>query len=244
MTENEQGLQIATRAAELAVEIAWDNSHGYLWGGNGPVDFDCSGLVNYVYEKAGVHVNAEVRNTTQTAPIYYLKHGFVDVTGKVNLKTGAGLRIGDVPVNKKNHMVIYVGDGRIVQARSNLDGKTGDSSGQEIRVQAYYDYPWDCVLRYVGTGGSSEAPKTDPSDSGGGFSLQFRVLEYGSKGEDVRAVQRNLKALGFEIGRYGTDGEFGRDTKQAVIAYQKSVGLDADGVVGPATMAVLTGVNA
>ena len=81
--------------------------------------------------------------------------------------------------------------------------------------------------------GSSEV-KTD-------FSLRFRTLKTGCRGEDVRTVQRTLKALGFNIGRYGTDGEFGNDTKQAVIAYQKSVRLSADGIVGPQTMATLTG---
>ena len=41
-------------------------------------------------------------------------------------------------------------------------------------------------------------------------------------------LQRRLSALGFETG--GSDGRFGARTYEAVIAYQKSVGLPLDGV--------------
>ena len=48
---------------------------------------------------------------------------------------------------------MYIGNGQLVQARINENGgttggKTGDQTGQEIAVSAYYDFPWDCVLRY------------------------------------------------------------------------------------------------
>ena len=74
------------------------------------------------------------------------------------------------------------------------------------------------------------------------FSLSFRYLKYGDTGEDVRALQRELKALGFDLGRWGLDGEFGYDTTNAVIAYQRSVGLEPDGEVGPLTEARLLGL--
>lgn len=76
------------------------------------------------------------------------------------------------------------------------------------------------------------------------FTLRFRILRYGDMGEDVRALQRELKALGFDVGRWGLDGEFGYDTKNAVAAYQRSVGLEADGEVGPLTEARLLGIKA
>lgn len=75
------------------------------------------------------------------------------------------------------------------------------------------------------------------------YSLRFRILRLGDKGEDVRALQRELKALGFDLGRYGLDGDFGYDTKKAVTAYQRSVGLEADGEVGPLTESRLLGLG-
>ncbi len=55
------------------------------------------------------------------------------------------------------------------------------------------------------------------------------------RGEDVRKLQTDLKTLGFLSGT--ADGAFGTKTKAAVIAYQKSVKITADGIVGPGTLA-------
>lgn len=58
------------------------------------------------------------------------------------------------------------------------------------------------------------------------------VLKVGSSGDSVRAMQERLKALGHAL---GTDGKFGPGTKAAVVAFQTSKGLTADGIVGPGT---------
>ena len=63
------------------------------------------------------------------------------------------------------------------------------------------------------------------------------ALKQGSAGPDVKDLQQKLKDLGFDPN--GVDGAFGPGTKAAVIAFQQSKGLQADGVVGPATMAAL-----
>ena len=59
------------------------------------------------------------------------------------------------------------------------------------------------------------------------------TLERGSKKPEVKDLQEALKALGFSPGRI--DGVFGAATEKAVKAFQASVGIDADGVVGPLT---------
>lgn len=59
------------------------------------------------------------------------------------------------------------------------------------------------------------------------------VLKVGSSGEAVQALQLKLKALGYFSGT-GT-GYYGAVTKDAVIRFQKAVGLSADGIAGPAT---------
>src|SRR5882672_761105 len=63
------------------------------------------------------------------------------------------------------------------------------------------------------------------------------VLKQGSSGPDVTALQTRLKDLGFDPN--GVDGNFGPGTKAALIAFQKSKGLTADGVAGPQTMGAL-----
>lgn len=88
-----------------------------------------------------------------------------------------------------------------------------------------------------------EQPVSDPgTPTGDTFVLRFRILRRGCVGEDIRALQRNLKSLGFDVGRYGLDGEFGSDTWAALVAYQRSVRLDPDGEAGPLTMAALNGL--
>jgi peptidoglycan L-alanyl-D-glutamate endopeptidase CwlK len=63
------------------------------------------------------------------------------------------------------------------------------------------------------------------------------VLKQGSSGPDVTALQTRLKSLGFDP--HGVDGNFGPGTKAALIAFQKSKGLTADGLAGPQTMNAL-----
>jgi peptidoglycan hydrolase-like protein with peptidoglycan-binding domain len=62
-------------------------------------------------------------------------------------------------------------------------------------------------------------------------------LKLGSKGEEVKTVQRKLKELGFLKG--SVDGDFGEATETAVKAFQKQYGLTVDGKVGANTMAKL-----
>ena len=86
----------------------------------------------------------------------FLACGFTDVTSRIDLLTGNGMKRGDVIINTKHHTVMYIGNGQIVGARINENGsisggKTGDQTGKEIMVQNYYVYQhgWDCVLRYA-----------------------------------------------------------------------------------------------
>lgn len=62
----------------------------------------------------------------------------------------------------------------------------------------------------------------------------MRLYRLGDEGTAVRDIQARLAALG-----HGTDpdatGEFGEATRSAVVDFQESRGLDADGIVGPDT---------
>lgn len=66
--------------------------------------------------------------------------------------------------------------------------------------------------------------------------VTLNVLKKGSEGEQVKALQRMLYALGYNLGSANPiDGDFGAKTDTAVRAYQKSKGLTDDGVVGEKT---------
>lgn len=69
-----------------------------------------------------------------------------------------------------------------------------------------------------------------------------RVLKLGTSGDDVKKLQENLNALGYNTGT--PDGKFGNNTQNAVILFQKVYGLDADGKAGSATQnAINTAIN-
>ncbi len=63
------------------------------------------------------------------------------------------------------------------------------------------------------------------------------MLELGSSGPAVLALQQRLTALGYWLGT--PDGTFGDSTEQAVYALQKAAGISRDGIVGPHTSAAL-----
>jgi peptidoglycan hydrolase-like protein with peptidoglycan-binding domain len=63
------------------------------------------------------------------------------------------------------------------------------------------------------------------------------ALSSGSQGEKVEELQKRLQALGYYTGEI--DGQFGPGTREAVVAFQKNNGLDADGLAGTETLKVL-----
>jgi putative chitinase len=63
------------------------------------------------------------------------------------------------------------------------------------------------------------------------------TLREGARGRNVKRLQSTLKKRGFNPG--AMDGEFGPATEAAVIAFQRSEGLLADGIVGPRTQRAL-----
>ena len=62
------------------------------------------------------------------------------------------------------------------------------------------------------------------------------LSKVGSQGDEVRAIQKKLNELGYGL---KVDGIYGSATRKAVVAFQKSKGLTADGVAGPKTLAAL-----
>lgn len=72
--------------------------------------------------------------------------------------------------------------------------------------------------------------------------VTLNVLRNGSTGEQVKALQRMLYAMGYKLGSNNPiDGSFGSMTDAAVRAYQKNKGLTVDGIVGQQTWNKLFG---
>ena len=73
-----------------------------------------------------------------------------------------------------------------------------------------------------------------------GWQLGDRTLYHRAplfRGDDVRELQRKLNALGFDSGK--EDGLYGPRTDGALRLFQRNVGDEPDGIVGPHTLSVL-----
>ena len=225
-------------AVRLALKIANDPAHGYDQGNRWGPDYDCSSFIISVWQDVGVPLKTAGASYTGNMRSAALSVGFRDVTAQVNRQTGAGLQLGDILLNERSHVAMFVGNGNLVHASINefngiTGGKPGDQTGREICVRSYYNSPWDCVLRY-----GEDKPTEKPTAKISGLP----ELRRGDKGEVVRAAQILLNGRKCSVGAYGSDGDFGPATEAAVLAYQRRNGLDDDGIIGPATWAALLGV--
>lgn len=71
--------------------------------------------------------------------------------------------------------------------------------------------------------------------------ITLNLLKKGDKGNQVKAVQRILRTMGYY--NSSVDGIFGTQTHASVRSFQKKNGLEGDGIVGEKTWSKLLGVN-
>ena len=87
------------------------------------------------------------------------------------------------------------------------------------------------------TPASTTTPRSRRAANTNRTSRQSTALRVGSRGESVRTLQTFLKKKGFFTGE--VNGIFGPRTRTAVIAFQRSRHMRADGIVGARTLAAM-----
>jgi hypothetical protein len=76
------------------------------------------------------------------------------------------------------------------------------------------------------------------------FNAYVKKIPFATAPDVIRTskeVQQGLIALGYYLGPEGADGYIGPRTRDAIVAFQKTMGLVPDGVAGPKTKAKLLG---
>ena len=129
-----------------------------------------------------------------------------------------------------------------------IEGNTSSASGVVANGGAVEEKSYDInYSRIYGYG----RPKYDPepvkttettTKKEGTCTVKVKVLQKGSKGDDVKALQTLLIGYGYSCGNAGADGDFGTSTDKAVKKYQKAKKLTDDGIVGEKTWKKLLGV--
>lgn len=99
----------------------------YLWGGESPSGFDCSGFVQYVFKAHGISLN-------RTCETQY-KHG--KYVSKSNLKPGDLVFFQNTYKAGISHVGIYIGDGKFIHASSSK-GVTISNLSSSYYTSHYY----------------------------------------------------------------------------------------------------------
>lgn len=156
-------------AVELMKHLVTHDWHGYSqvsrWGdGEGTCDIDiggkvyqleqgdrdCSSGVISAYEAAGISCGG----ATYTGNMRQLMCG----TGNFRwhpMSSGYVAQAGDIYLNEVCHTAMClsaVPDMLMefaISETGGIDGAEGDQTGDESRIRAYYDYPWDGILECI-----------------------------------------------------------------------------------------------
>lgn len=247
-------MSVIESAVQWAIATSNDNSHGYSQASRWGPDYDCSSFVITAYRQAGMKLTGATYTGNMRSA--FLAEGFADVTYEVGLSSGYNIQAGDVLLNYSAHTCIAIGGGRVANCRTDEGHpQSGDQSGNEIRLQAYWNYPWNCVLRYKGKEQAQNPDVTEPenpvsSEKDDNLNLENHdwkpgMLKYGTKGADVCVLQSLLVAKRFftNSNPREVDGDFGAKTQAAVTAAQRFYGLETDGICGPDTWSKLLEVG-
>lgn len=126
-----------------------------------------------------------------------------------------------------------------------LDGKYG--TGTVAAVTAYQTAQGLSVDGVAGsstialleaqTGIDIDGTDSTSTSSNGLFKGDYSKMQFSSSGSRVRILQQALMDLGFSVSK--ADGVYGQSTYDAVIAFQRAVGLEADGKAGKNTLVKL-----
>ncbi|MBQ9002343.1 MAG: hypothetical protein IJ087_10860 [Eggerthellaceae bacterium] len=184
------------RLNEIAAEIhrrmceddrfgySWEERYGATWetweidGKSYRIrigDYDCSSSTITAWSVALQHTPWEgaldAAATTHNMSEVFCGSGLFERMG-----TSFLAEPGDLYLNDSNHVAMCQSQYPDVLSEFSwgdngaYGNKRGDQSGWEASVHGYYDYPWSCILHFVGGDAGSTSPSGDAPASAGGSS--------------------------------------------------------------------------
>lgn len=212
----------------------YDRWHFDPAGGN----CDCSSLVIHCLQEAGF----------DTGTAGYTGNLSANLTsrGWIRLPCDGNPQRGDVLLNDSMHVAVYLGGGLLAQASiseyNTISGNPGDQTGGETNISHYYNYPWDCYLRWNGENmpSAQEIAEAVWNFNQNGTAMRDRVQgtdqaanailkEYRSDADDRKwngsRIYRTMLALKRLIGQ--DDGDMGTPAKPAARIELTDAQIDA-----------------
>lgn len=219
---------VGTLIAQLSIDAALNNKIGYdqyqrdtYWKELKKVGYYPAKITTACEEDCTAGVNANVHAAGYLLDIPSIKAipekgirsgnmrktykaaGFKVLTDSKYLTSGNCLLPGDILLYDNHHAAANVTVGKSVKSS-----------------YTYHDVIAD-PYKYKPT----PTPTPEPTKLGD------RVLKYGDEGEDVKELQTDLMKLGYDLPKYGADGDFGSETEKAVKHFQQEHQLPEDGVM-------------
>lgn len=186
-----------------------------LYGRNPPAwGFDCIGLIK------GVLWGWEGDTSKSYGGATYASNGVPDVSADTMISrcSDVSADFNNISIGEylwmKGHCGIYIGDGLVVESSPKWRNGVQITDLKARKWLKHGKLPW---VEYS----VKEVKNT--------VSIELTVLQKGSKGKQVKTLQRLLNAFGHNL---DVDGSFGSLTQSALKAYQKTYGLEVDGICG------------
>ena len=237
ITANEKRLAVVDKYEEILGRNKYSQpkrSYAFKKYSDGKYYSDCSSSIALAYKYAGYPFYDNSGSYNPATPGMYTADSLVKVP--VEIKNGViqnpeVLRLGDMLLfagsDTSRKYVDYVGHvemvGKISGSKITLYGH-GSGTPQATEMNAY------CKKRY------GQKTKTSLGHKGLIKVVRFITddgsvhLSRGSGGDAVEKLQLNLMKLGYDLPKYGADGDFGAETEKALKEFQKDYGLTVNGV--------------
>ncbi len=174
----------------------------------------------------------------------YCANGVPDIgTGQmINLCADVSTDFSSLSVGEAvwmpGHIGVYIGGGLAVECTPKWDNCVQITACNRD-VAGYHRRDWvkHGKLPYI-TYEQKESEKIKEESD-----MSLPMLKKGDRGSAVRVMQALLISEGYDLAGYGADGEFGGVTDKALRDYQKTRGIDPDGICGPITWKHLLGIG-
>lgn len=176
----------------------------------GKVCVDCSGLIS-----------AYTGKTLGSAQLYSQAHA------RMNISTWKSWAVG-VVTYRQGHVGVYLGNGKVAEAKGIDYGVviTDITKGKWTHGLTFSWISYDYTTKVTEITYKPANPYTEPT----------RLLVKGCKGNDVKWLQFELIEAGYKI---ALDGDFGKNTYNALVSFQKSAKIGVDGKCGKETRGAL-----
>lgn len=195
--------------------------------------WDCNGLAEgYYKDVTGMDINTRARYNYASwcsvkgegeVPNEHKVPGLAVFMGKTAKNiTHVGYLVAPVDPSKPE------GDWYVIEARGVMYGVV------KTKLNARGWNYWGYMDKYFDYSKHDEVPNPEIVES-----LGYRTLRKGDEGQDVKELQNILMKAGYELPKYGVDGDFGEETLKAVKAFQTDHNLTTDGIVGKQTYTAL-----